>query len=235
MKRTTFLLSSSASLAAGATALGATGVPGGTDLVERQASFDEAGFARIVGRPALIRQLVESIAFNPGTLNNVKNTLNGLAFGFGYPASEIAVVMANHGAATAFGLADAMWAKYRLGEFYKIVDASGAPLTANAYYPSKSVYDPGASPDDPAAMYQDTSLQTLQRRGVVVLACHTAIEEQSRKLVAQHFAPAGMAPQDVASDLLTHLLPGVVVVPAMVATIAVLQAVYHYTYLTLTF
>lgn len=235
MKRTTFLLSSSASLAAGATAMGATAVPGGTDLVERRASFDEAAFAGVVGRPARIRQLVESVAFNPVTLNNVKNTLNGLEFGFGYPARDVAVVMANHGAATAYGLSDAMWTKYRLGEFYKILDPSSAPLTANVNYPSKSAYDPSASPDDEHGMYQDTSIAMLQRRGVIVLACHTAIEEQSRKLVAQNFAPAGATPSEVADDLLTHLIPGAFVVPSMVATIAVLQSVYHYTYLTLTF
>ncbi|MGH7737266.1 MAG: hypothetical protein ACREMP_05295 [Candidatus Tyrphobacter sp.] len=233
MKRTAFLFASSAAVAAGAIADAA--VPGGTELVERRASFDEAAFARAVGRPARIRQLFESVAFNPTTLNNVKNALNGLVFGFGYRPSDVAIVMANHGAATAYGLRSEMWRKYRLGEFYKIDDRSGAPLTANEYYAAKSAYDRAASPDDPHGMYQDTSLQTLQRRGVVLLACHTAIEEQSRKLVAQHFAPAGATPKEVADDLLTHLLPAVIVVPSMVATVAVLQAVYHYTYLTLAF
>lgn len=235
MNRSTFLASSASLAAATATASAATAVPGGTDLVERRANFDEAAFARLVGRPARIRQLVESVAFNPTTLNNVKNSLNGLEFGYAYPARDVAVVMANHGAATAYGLSDDMWAKYRLGEFYKILDATGAPLTKNVYYPAKSAFDPSASPDDPHGMYQDTSLETLQRRGVVVLACHTAIEEQSSKIVAQHFAPPGATPSEVADDLLTHLIPGAVVVPSMVATIAVLQAVYHYTYLTLTF
>jgi len=235
MKRTTFMLSCASLTAAATAAADATAVPGGTDLVERRADFDEEAFARIVGRPARIRQLIESVAFNPTMLNNVKNTLNGLEFGFGYPERDVAVVMANHGPATAYGLTDAMWSKYRIAEFFKIVDVHGAPLTSNVFYPAKSAYDRAASPDDEHGMYQDTSIAMLQRRGVVVLACHTAIEEQSRKLVAQGFAPSGAAPKDVAGDLLTHLIPGAVVVPSMVATVAVLQAVYHYTYLTLTF
>jgi intracellular sulfur oxidation DsrE/DsrF family protein len=234
MRRSSFLLSSSA-LAMGASATAAAAaVPGGTSLVERRSSFDEAAFARIVGRPAQIRQLVESVTYNPVTLNNVKNTLNGLQFGYGYPASEIAVVMANHGAATAWGLSTPMWRKYRLGEFYKIDDKNGTPLTANLAYPAKASYDVHASPDDEHGMYQDASIEMLQRRGVVVLACHTAIEEQSRKLVAGGFAP-GMTAQEVAGDLLTHLIPHAVVVPSMVATIAVLQARFRYTYLTLAF
>ena len=235
MNRSTFIVSSASLAAAGATARGEAAVPGGTDLVERRASFDEAAFARIVGRTARIRQLVESVALNPVTLNNVKNSLNGLTFGYGYAARDVAIVMANHGAATAYGLRSEMWAKYRLGEFFKLLDAAGAPLTQNIYYPAKSSYDPGVSPDDEHGMYQDASIQMLQRRGVVVLACHTAIEEQSRKLVSQHFAPPGASASQVADDLLTHLIPGAFVVPSMVATVAVLQAVYHYTYLTLTF
>jgi hypothetical protein len=234
MNRSTFLLSSTA-LAVGSGAVAEAAVPGGTQLVERRADFDEAAFARIVGRPAQIRQLVESVAFNPTTLNNVKNSLNGLEFGYGYAERDVAIVMANHGAATAYGLADEMWAKYRLGAFYKITGADGTPPAANAYYSAKSALDRGASPDDPHGMYQDTQLQTLQRRGVIVLACHTAIEEQSRKLVAQGFAPPGASPGDVADDLLTHLIPGAVVVPSMIATVAVLQARFHYTYVTLAF
>lgn len=230
-----FLMSSSALAIGAGTATADAAVPGGTALVERRADFDEAAFSRIVGRPAKIRQVVESIAFNPTTLGNIKNTLNGLQFGFGYAPSAIAVAMANHGASTAYVLSDAMWKKYRLAEFYKIPAQNGAALTANAYYPAKSGYDRQASPDDEHGMYQDTSIEMLQRRGLIVLACHTAIEEQSRKLVAQGFAPPGATPKDVADDLLTHLIRGALVVPSMVATIAVLQAEYHYTYLTLAF
>lgn len=210
-------------------------VPGGTHLVERLADFDESRFASVVGRAARIRQVLESVSFNPTMLNNVKNTLNGLQFGFGYPASTIAVALANHGPSTAYGLTSAMWSKYRLGEFLKIQDKSGKPLTANVFYAAKSAYDPQASPDDENGMYQDTSIEMLRRRGTIVLACHTAIEEQSAKLVAGGFAPAGATREDVADDLLAHLIPGALVVPSMVATIAVLQATYRYTYLNVTF
>jgi intracellular sulfur oxidation DsrE/DsrF family protein len=234
MNRTAFLLSS-ATLAAAGTASAATTIPGGTHLVERLADFDEANFARIVGRPARIRQVVESVSFNPVTLNNVKNALNGLQFGFGYPPNALVIAMANHGPSTAYGMTDAMWSKYRLGEFFKILDKDGKPATTNASYRAKTAYNPHANPDDERGMYQDTSIEMLQRRGVVVLACHTAIEEISRKLIAGGFAPPAAAAKDVADDLLTHLIPGALVVPSMVATIAVLQATYHYTYLNVTF
>jgi intracellular sulfur oxidation DsrE/DsrF family protein len=41
-----------------------------------------------------------------------------------------------------------------------------------------------------------------------------------------------MTAGDVAGDILTHLIPGALVVPSMVATIAVLQNKYGYAYLT---
>lgn len=234
MNRTTFLMSSASLVAAGAATAKAADVPGGTHLVERLSDFDQQAFAALVGRPAQIRQLVESVAFKIQALNNIKNTFNGLQFGYGYPAAQIAVAIANHGPASAYGYSDYLWSKYRIGELFTIVDANNATITSNVFFPATSPFDTNADPDDPKGFYQDTSIQTLQRRGAIVLACHTAIEEQARTIIKKGFAPAGMTASDVADDILTHLVPGAVVVPSMVATIAVLQATYHYTYLTLT-
>jgi intracellular sulfur oxidation DsrE/DsrF family protein len=105
-------------------------------------------------------------------------------------------------------------------------------MVSNAFLPRQAPLDPNANPDDDRGMYQDASIEVLQRRGLIVLTCHTAVEEQARALVERGFAPAGMSASDVAADILSHLIPGAVVVPSMVATIAVLQATYRYTYLT---
>jgi intracellular sulfur oxidation DsrE/DsrF family protein len=232
MKRTSFL-AASASLVAAAGAPAVAGVPGGSQFVERRANFDAAAFAATLNRPAGIRQLWEAVAFNPKVLSNIKNSFNGLQFGFGFPPNRILMALAGHGASSSYGYADAIWAKYRIGEFFGIKDAAGTAIASNVFYPAKSAYDPSSDPDDPAGTYQDTSLQTLQKRGLVVLTCHTAVEEQARALVKAGNAPAGMTPSDVADDILTHLVPGAVVVPAMVAAIAVLQHEYGYAYTTL--
>jgi hypothetical protein len=84
-------------------------------------------------------------------------------------------------------------------------------------------------------MYQDASIEMLQRRGVVMLTCHTAVEEQAKALVKKGLAPAGMSPQAVANDILTHLIPDALVNPSMVATVAVLQQKYRYAYAALAF
>jgi intracellular sulfur oxidation DsrE/DsrF family protein len=218
-------------LAASATT--AAVVPGGTHLVERRSDFDAETFAKAVGRPAAIRQVVETVAFRPGTLLNVKNAFNGLQFGFGYPAGSIAVALAGHGPSAVYAYTDAVWSTYRIGEFFKLSDSAGAPVVSNVFLPRRAPIDLLADPDDAAGMYQDASIEMLQQRGLIVLTCHTAVEEQARAIVSRGFAPASMSAAAVADDILTHLIPGAVVVPSMVATIAVLQATYRYTYLTL--
>ncbi|MGD1065663.1 MAG: hypothetical protein ABR975_02500, partial [Vulcanimicrobiaceae bacterium] len=82
----------------------------------------------------------------------------------------------------------------------------------------------------PASFFQDKSIEALQKRGVVFMTCHTAVEEIAGNLVKGGFA--GAPAHAVADDILTHLIPGAVVVPSMVATIGVLQQKYNYSYIT---
>ena len=141
------------------------------------------------------------------------------------------MALAAHGPSSAYTYSDYVWTKYRIGDFFKLTDANGAPLTSNVFLASHSSLNWQADPDDESGMYQDTSIAMLQQRGLIVMTCHTAVEEQSRLLVKKGYAPSGAA-SEVAADILTHLIPGSIVVPAMVATIAVLQATYRYTFIT---
>jgi hypothetical protein len=234
MKRTDFIAASVLAAATGAVA-DAQGVPGGSNVVERKAQFDMAAFDSIVGRPAKIRQLFEQVAFKPGLWNNVKNSLNGLQFGFGHAAGEIALAICGHGPSAAYGYSDYVWQKYKIGDYFGIKDAQGATIANNIWLAAKAPFNPAADPDDDKGMYQDTSIEMLQKRGVAILTCHTAVEEQSKGLVKAGNAPAGMTAKDVADDILTHLIPGALVVPGMVATVAVLQKALGYTYVALTF
>jgi intracellular sulfur oxidation DsrE/DsrF family protein len=225
-------LASSVSVAAVPALAETQSIPGGTHRVERRADFDEGAFAAAVGRTAQIRQLYEALEVFPGVFGSIKNSFNGLQFGFGYPDDAIAIVLAGHGQSAVYGYSDYIWQKYRIGQFFKLTDEKGAPISSNVYLRNRVPFNPAADPDDPSAMYQDTSIQMLQRRGLIVLTCHTAVEEQARSIVQKGFAPAGMSGSEVADDILTHLIPGALVVPSMVATIAVLQNKYGYAYLT---
>lgn len=234
MNRASFL--SSASVAA-VTAGAAGAVPGGSDFVERAANFDAAGFARAVDKPANVRQVWEAVAFRPALFNNMKNGLNGLHFGFGFPADRITMVFAPHGPSSAFTYTDYVWQKYRIGEFLGVKDAAGKPVDSNIFLrpAAASAFEDTSDSNDPQSFFQDTAIATLQSRGAVFLTCHTAVEEQARAIVKGGFAPSGMSASGVADDMLTHLIPGTHVVPAMVAAIAILQQRYHYSYISLTF
>lgn len=231
MKRSSFI-ATSASLAAlaGGSAAGAQSVPGGTHFVERKSDFNDAEFARALDRGS-VRMVWEQVAFHPQVFANVKNALNGLQFGFGYAAGEIAMAMADHGPSSSYAYSDYVWSKYKIGEAFKLKDAQGNPVTSNVYLKPAKPINKSADPDSESSLYQDTSIETLQSRGVVFLTCHTAVEEQARTLVKGGFAPSGMSPGDVANDILTHLIPGAQVVPSMVATIAVLQQKYRYAFI----
>jgi intracellular sulfur oxidation DsrE/DsrF family protein len=233
MNRTSFLGAGAAvGLSSISLANAAEPVPGGRAFVEPRSAFDESGFNAKLGKPAQIRQVWDNVAFKPGMLNNVKNALNGLHFGFGYPADELTLALANHGPSTAYNCTDAMWAKYRIGEFLALRDTQGTPITRNVFLSRRNSLTGPSDPNDPSSPFQDASIEALQSRGVIFLACHTGIEELSRGLVKAGHAPSGMSGSDVAADILMHLIPGAHVVPAMVAAIAVVQARFHYTYIT---
>lgn len=235
MNRTSFLTASASLVAASTGLASAQSVPGGSHLVERNADFNASQFKAIVGRPAKIRQVFEQISFKPQALLNIKNSLNGLEFGYGYSASDVTIAFAPHGPAAALNYSDYLWDKYKLGDFFAIKDAQGATITSNGWVKAKAAVATNDSPDEASSMYQDASIEMLQKRGVIFLCCHTAVEEQARNLVKAGAPAAGANPTDVANDILTHLISGAVVVPSMVATMAVLQHEYNYTYSALTF
>jgi len=133
MNRASFLSSASAVAVAASSADAATAVPGGSNFVDRRANFDAASFVRAVNKPADIRQVWEAVAFHPPLFTNMKNGLNGLHFGFGYPADRVTMVFAPHGPSSAFTYTDYVWQKYRIGEFFGLKDASGKIIDSNIY------------------------------------------------------------------------------------------------------
>ncbi len=146
-----------------------------------RADFDAAAFAAAVGRPAAIREVVEAVGFHPAVLNNVKNALNGLQFGFGYaPAID------RHRVGRSRAFVGLRLRRRNVGEIpprrvlaYRRCDAARRSRTTRSTRRTRR-FDRNADPDDPKGMYQDASVEMLQRRGVIVLTCHTAVMEQAR-------------------------------------------------------
>jgi intracellular sulfur oxidation DsrE/DsrF family protein len=224
-------------VATGVAALAAMGSVNSAEgqLVYTKSEWKVGDFNQLAKNPAQVKQVydVTQIA-EGGFLNNIKNSLNGLHFGFGIPKEQIKIVAALHGPANMLNYDDFIWNKHRIGAWLKVTDPStGQPAVKNVFYPSKAGTPPhynSGNPDSPESLYQDTSIQALQHRGVKLLACHTATEEQARALIAHNRLT--QQPEEIVKEMLAHTLPEVLVVAAMVAAIALLQTDGHYSYIT---
>lgn len=219
----------------GATGFFAAGSPAAeAQLVWTASEWNMTDFHKLVTNPARVKQVYDVTQIAEGKfLNNIKNSLNGLRFGFGVAEANIKVVAALHGPANMVNYDDSVWKKYRIGEWLKVTDPeTGKSAERNIFYPAgKSASGKEArDPNDEHSMYQAKSVQQLQARGVQFLSCHTATEEQARILV-KHLQLTE-SPEEVVKDMLAHTVPGVLVVASMVAAIALLQAEGHYTYIT---
>jgi hypothetical protein len=224
--------------AASMTALGlftATPRAAKAQLVWKTSQWKLAAFQQLVNHPARIKQVFDIVQIGDGKfLGNIKNSLTALRFGFGIAEQEIKIAAGLHGPANLLNYDDFVWDKYHVGEWLNVTDpATGKPAVKNLFYKSKIGLAKGSAskdPDEPDSIYQDTSIQALQSRGVQFLSCHTALEEQVRVLIRRN--NLAQAPEEIVKEMLAHALPGVLVVAGMTAAIALLQAEGRYTYIT---
>jgi hypothetical protein len=117
---------------------------------------------------------------------------------------------------------DAMWAKYGLGEYLGLKDASGKPYTRNVFNKPTAadlhlVMQAIQSPTIP--MFADAlpalGIESLQKMGTTFLLCANAFGGWCAELDARGKGKAA----DLQKDLQANLLPGVIIVPAMVIAI----------------
>ncbi len=221
--------------AVGLATFGAMAAPASAQLVYRSTDWNIAEFDRFIKNRARVKQVFDEIQIGGGRfLNNMKNSMNGLQFGFDIAADQIKLVGALHGPANMLNFDDSVWKKYRIGEWLKVDDpTTGQPAVRNPFLVSKAganTQHVSQDPNDENSSFQDTSIPALQARGVQFLCCHTAAEEQARVLIKQY--SLAQQPEEIVKDLLAHTVPGVLVVPAMVAAIALLQSEGRYSYVT---
>ena len=200
-------------------------------LVYKRSDWNMKEFDELVRVPARAKQVYDATAIDGGKfLNNIKNSLNGLQFGFGIPTRQVRILAALHGAANMVNYDDYVWQKYRLGELLNETDPNtGKPAVRNPYYLSNVPKNASHDLEDERSIYQDTGVQGLQARGVKFLSCHTGLEEIAHLIVKRW--KLSQAREEVAKDMLAHVHEGVLVVPSMVASLVLLQSEGHYTYI----
>jgi intracellular sulfur oxidation DsrE/DsrF family protein len=153
------------------------------------------------------RQLFDTPAPGNGVaLVHVMNYYDTYNSAFKVPDKDINGILTFYGTTTFHGLSDAMWAKYKIGEFLGEKDSKGAPFVANPWRANPTVM--GSSL--PAA-----SVESLQKRGATFIICNNALTILSGMLANAR----GLDAKAVYDDMKGNILPGVKLVPAMVIAI----------------
>ena len=154
------------------------------------------------------RQFFDSPAPNGGiVLVHMMNYYDTWNRAYDVPDRELDAVGTFYGNTTFYGLDDAAWAKYRLGEFLEATDpATGKPALRNPWRSSPVVLGmtlPGAG------------VEALQKRGATFILCNNALTIFAGVLAQQR----GLDAEAVYADLKQHILPGVELIPGMVVAI----------------
>jgi hypothetical protein len=206
-------------------------------IVWKASEWKLSSFEELLGEKARVKQLFDITQVENGaSLAKVKNSLNGLHYGFGVPVEQIRIIAGLHGPANLLNYDDYVWSKYKIGAWLKIEDPqTGQPAVKNPYYLSRITSDDAritasTDPNEEASPFQDASVHGLQRRGVRFLSCHTALEEQVRQLIKHYNLSED--PETIVRDMLAHTVPHVLVVASMVSAIALLQSEGRYSYVS---
>lgn len=130
----------------------------------------------------------------------------------GVPDGEVNLVMGVRGSGLPLVLRDDLWTKFPIGSQYAITDPrTKQPADRNLFI------DANVRPGGPVSAGQ--TVEALQKRGAVFLACMNTIKGASRRLAA-----AGLgSPDEIGARLRDGVLPGVIVVPAMVVAFTLMQ------------
>lgn len=138
---------------------------------------------------------------------------------YGVASTDVNSVLAAHGKTGVVTYNDAAWEKYELGKMFEIKESPKSDKFA-----TRNIFLNGQDPEDPG-------VQDALNAGVVVLSCHNAMMEMARGLAKAKDKKYGTV-DEIERDLTASLVPGVILVPAMVIAIERAQkqgCTYQYT------
>jgi len=153
------------------------------------------------------KQFFDAPTANGGVpLVHVMNYYDTYNKAFNVKDADIDAVLTFYGATTFYGLNDAAWAKYQIGEFLETNDATGKPATANPWR---------AAPVVLGMTLPQASLESLHKRGATLILCNNALTIFSALLAQKR----GLDPNAVYQDMKANILPEVELVPGMVVAV----------------
>ena len=149
---------------------------------------------------------------NGKPLQQARNYLDAWRDAFNVPERDVNLVFGIHGEAIPLVLTDALWVRYKLGEQYEVMDGGTKGAAVRNVFASANAMAGGL-------VTAEQSVEGLQQRGVRFVVCQNTINGASKKLSA-----AGLGSTDeIKAAITAGLLPGVMIVPAMVVALTQLQ------------
>ena len=159
-------------------------------------------------------------------LLHVLNYLNTYAQAYKTSPGQVGAVGTFYGVGTQSSIPlafnDSMWAKYQLGSYLGLKDASGAAYTRNVFNQptTKDLHLVMKAAELPmltalADAIPALGIESLQKMGTKFILCNNALGIWCLELEARGKGKA----QDIDKDLRANVLPGVSIVPAMVIAI----------------
>jgi hypothetical protein len=125
----------------------------------------------------------------------------GFANNFLTPNESATAVLIFRHQGIPYALNSAMWAKYKVGESFNVMD----PETK-----AHAVKNPWFQPKPGVLGNPDTALDRLAAKGTVMGACSVALRGQSRRLAPN----AGVTPDEALKEWMANLIPGCTAIPS---------------------
>ncbi len=201
-------------LGVGAVALAAAAIPfaPGEAFASMSAPSMGAGHARAPWSDAWLdkitgkhKQFFDAVTYNDGfALAFAMNFLDLNHVAYGLTDKDLTAVVGFRHFSMPMALPDAMWAKYKIGETFKVTDpVTNAPAVRNPYTHADGVRAPGSD------------IPTLTNRGVIFTVCNVALTVLSGMAAKG----AGVSADAAKQDWTQNLLPGMTLVPVGVLAV----------------
>jgi hypothetical protein len=153
------------------------------------------------------RQLFDSPSSSGGiALIHILNFYDTYNKAYRVPDTDINAIGTFYGMTTFMGVNDAMWAKYRIGEFLGEKDANGVPATKNPWREAPTIL---------GMELRQASIEALQKRGATFILCNNSLGILSGMLAKAR----GLDADAVLADMKANILPDVELIPGMVVAI----------------
>ncbi len=223
---------------AGVVAVVATSVKADAAIPAPAPSWSRAAFEARLNLPYRHRQVFAMRDLAGGAVFHwMRNALNGYQFemGDGPGTLHVAAVMySGGGVATAFD--DYIWKTYGLAEivtgtFADRVERQPGQFpdaaTQNPFWHARSSLDLGAR-RGAGSIYVDESMQALASQGASFFCCNNTVLQYASLIAAGPHA-GGKNADEIRRELLAHMVPGSMLVPAGVSALIAAQEA-HFTF-----